>query len=83
MKRIIFSLALLALAALMASCDTKSCKCYVYNGVNTPSLEIEHVSSGSPCSSLDYQRGTQYRTCLEYNEQDINPGEIGQEYKGK
>ena len=30
---------------------------------------------------LDYDRGTQYRQCIEYNEPDIDPGDIGQEYK--
>jgi len=72
---------MMAVAMLMASCDSKSCKCYVYNGVNTPTVEIQYVSSSSPCSSLDYQSGTRYRTCLEYNEQDVDPNAIGREYK--
>ena len=63
------------------SCDTKSCKCYIYDGNNAPQRVIEYVDEGKLCSSLDYSRGTRYRTCLEYNEQDINPDDIGQEYK--
>ncbi|MCR4816700.1 MAG: hypothetical protein K5842_05905 [Bacteroidales bacterium] len=66
---------------LLASCDTKTCKCYIYNGNNNPYIEQEYVSEGTSCSSLDYDHGTQYRTCLEYNEPDIDPNDIGQEYK--
>lgn|GEM_PF-1103674 len=76
-----YLVALLAFVAL-ASCDTKTCKCYVYNGNNTPYIEQEYISEGSPCSSLDYQQGTRYRTCIEYTERDIDPNDIGQEYKG-
>ena len=81
MKRIVFSF--FAIGALLAtmSCDTKSCKCYYYNGNSTPYMEIEYVSEGTSCSSLDYERTTQYRQCLEYNEPDIDPGDIGQQYK--
>lgn len=81
MKKLIIPFCLIAFCLMLGACDSKSCKCYVYNGVNTPTIEIQYVSSGSPCSSLDYQRGTQYRTCLEYNEQDIDPNDIGREYK--
>ena len=66
---------------LLASCDTKTCKCYIYNGNNSPYIEQEYISEGTSCSSLDYDRGTQWRTCLEYNEPDIDPNDIGQEYK--
>lgn len=78
--KIIASAALLLM--LYASCDTKTCKCYIYNGTNPAYMEYEYISEGNSCSSLDYNHGTQYRTCLEYNEPDIDPGEIGQEYKG-
>ena len=67
--------------ALLAACDTKSCKCYVYDGTNTPQRVIEYVDESSPCSSLDYKNSTRYRYCLEYGEEDIDPSEIGQEYK--
>lgn len=81
MKKALLLTALALTALLMASCDTKSCKCYVYDGVSTPYMETDYVSEGTPCSSLSYNRGTQYRECLEYNEPDIDPNEIGQEYK--
>ncbi|MBP5190499.1 MAG: hypothetical protein J6031_06250 [Bacteroidales bacterium] len=76
-------LAFSAIVAMMffASCDTKTCKCYTYNGVSTPTMDYEYISEGNSCSTLDYNHGTQYRTCLEYNEPDINPDDIGQEYK--
>ncbi len=73
--------AFFALVAIFASCDTKSCRCYIYDGVNTPYKEIEYVAEGTSCSSLDYQRGKQYRYCTEMSDPDINPGEIGEEYK--
>ena len=63
MKKLILSIASLAAAISLASCDSKMCKCYIYNGQNTPYVE------------------TEYRTCLEYNEPDIDPNGIGQEYK--
>ncbi len=77
----ITAIAAVGILALLSSCDTKTCKCYVYNGNNTPYLEQEYVSEGTPCSSLDFQQGTRYRTCIEYNERDIDPNDIGQEYK--
>ena len=79
MKRIIpFAAALLL---LFTACDTKSCKCYIYDGTSEPYLETDYVSEGTACSTLDYTRGTRYRVCLEYNEPEIDPGQIGQEYK--
>lgn len=71
----------LTLLFLAVSCDTKTCKCYTYNGLNTPTMDYEYISEGNSCSTLDFNRGTQYRTCLEYNEPDIDPNDIGQEYK--
>ena len=65
----------------LASCDTKTCKCYIYNGANTPYTQYEYIAEGNTCSTPAYNRGTQYRTCLEYNEPDIDPNDIGQEYK--
>lgn len=81
MKKIILSAFAVIILAIMASCNTKSCKCYIYDGVNTPERVIEYVDESKPCSSLDYTRTPRYRTCIEYNEPDINPGDIGQEYK--
>jgi len=80
-KPAIQAIALAALLPLFASCDTKSCRCYVYDGLHDPYKQIEYVQEGTPCSSLDYNRGAQYRTCVEINEPDIDPGDIGQEYK--
>lgn len=81
MKKTSLFLVLATLVALATGCDTKSCKCYYYDGINNPYMEIEYVSEGSSCSSLDYNRGTQYRLCTEYNEPTIDPGDIGEEYK--
>mgnify|MGYP006988847054 CR=1 FL=1 len=82
MKRKILSLSAMVLITFMAtSCDTKSCKCYYYDGTNPAYMETEYVSEGTACSTLDYQRGNQYRTCLEMSEADIDPGSIGREYK--
>ena len=46
-------------------------------------MEYEYISEGNACSTLDYTHGTQYRICTEYNEPEIDPNEIGQEYKGR
>ncbi|MBQ2174052.1 MAG: hypothetical protein II453_02915 [Alphaproteobacteria bacterium] len=81
MKKIVISIFVAIVAFVAVSCDTKSCKCYIYNGVNTPYREIEYVDEGSSCSTLDYSRGSQYRICTEYNEPDIDPTQIGREYK--
>ena len=69
-----------ALLLLLAACDTKTCKCYIYDGTNQPYVETEYISDGTACSSLDYTRGTRYRACTEYNEPDIDPSQIGEEY---
>ena len=83
MKKIIIPTIAVVLVALAVSCDTKACKCYIYDGVNRPERVVEYVDESSPCSTLDYSRGTRYRICTEYNEPDIDPNEIGQEYKKK
>ena len=72
-------LAIIVLA--LVSCDTKACKCYNYNGASQPYMDTEYVSDGTSCSALDRSSGHTYRVCLEYNEQEIDPGQIGQEYK--
>lgn len=81
MKKILFTSIAILLLMAAASCDTKSCKCYMYDGNNTPQRVIEYIDEGSPCATLDYDRGTRYRVCTEYNEPDIDPNDIGQEYK--
>lgn len=79
-KIILFSLAVVTIT-LMTSCDTKACRCYIYDGVNPVERVTEYVDAASSCYTLDYTRGKRYRTCTEYNDQDINPDDIGQEYK--
>ncbi|MCR5064544.1 MAG: hypothetical protein K6A67_02135 [Bacteroidales bacterium] len=81
MKKLVIPTIAIIMLAIMASCNTKSCKCYIYDGVNRPERVIEYVDESSPCSSLDYTRTPRYRMCTEYNEPDINPDDIGQEYK--
>lgn len=73
--------AAIAILLLQSACDTKSCRCYIYDGVNSPYKDIEYVAEGTSCSSLDYQNGKRYRYCTEMSDPDINPGEIGEEYK--
>lgn len=81
MKKILIAATIAIVMTTLSSCDMKSCKCYVYNGNNTPERMIEYVDEGKSCTTLDYNRGTRYRICLEYNEPDIDPNDIGQEYK--
>lgn len=81
MKKIFFPVIAVAILLAVSSCDTKSCKCYVYDGTNAAQRVIEYVDDASPCASLDYSRGTRYRICIENNEPDIDPSQIAQEYK--
>ena len=81
MKKSLSFLSLCVAILLLSACNSKTCKCYIYNGTSTPYEATEYVSDNEPCSVLDYTRGVQYRTCLEYNERDIDPHDIGQEYK--
>lgn len=80
-KTLLITALAVIMLAVASSCDTKSCKCYVYDGTNPAYRTTEYIDDASPCASLDYNRGTRYRMCLEYNEPDIDPNEIGQEYK--
>ncbi|MBP5548791.1 MAG: hypothetical protein J6X58_07890 [Bacteroidales bacterium] len=80
MKKIFLFVAIMSAFLAMVSCDTKSCKCYVYNG-NSTIKEIEYVSQDQSCSSLDFTRGNAYRFCTEYNEPDIDPDDIARPYK--
>ncbi|MCR4829590.1 MAG: hypothetical protein K5864_09045 [Bacteroidales bacterium] len=80
MKKLILTCLVVLGAAALTSCDTKPCKCYFYNGMNW-SQEIEYVTEGSSCSTLDYTNGNRQRLCLEEHEPDIDPGSIGREYK--
>lgn len=81
-KQIAFATFLVSVA-LFASCDTKSCRCYVSDGVNPVYKEIDYVSENEPCSSLDYTSGSKYRLCTEMSDPEIDPGSIGREYKKK
>jgi hypothetical protein len=81
MKRLTALIIAIAMIAVLASCDTKSCKCYIYDGNNPAQRVTEYIDDGTPCGTLDYTRGKRYRICTEYNEQDIDPSQIGQEYK--
>jgi len=70
------------LLMLATSCEpSKTCKCYIYNGAETPYVQLEYISTGSSCSGLDYERGNSYKKCLEYDEADIDPNDIAQGYK--
>lgn len=81
MKKVILISLIALFACAVSSCDSKSCRCYIYDGVNPVYKEIEYVSDGTACSSLNYRNGNKYRSCVEMNEPDIDPNEIGQEYK--
>ena len=82
MKAKILFLSFAFIAMLLCSCDDKPCKCYTYNGATVYS-ETKYVGYSSSCSALDYSQGNNYRVCLEYDEADIDPDDIGQEYKKK
>lgn len=83
MKRIVVPFLLVVMIAVMTSCDTKTCKCYINDGINPVDRVTEYVDEGTACSTLDYDRGNRYRICLENNEPDIDPSQIGQDYKSR
>ena len=73
----VFALSILA----VSSCDTKTCKCYYYDGVNPAYMEYEYTNESNSCSYLDYKHNLSYRKCIEYNEPDLDPGSIAEEFK--
>lgn len=75
------ALTMAAAMPLIASCDTKACRCYVYDGQNPTYIVTNYVDEGVSCSTLDYNRSTQYRICTEMSDPEIDPGQIGREYK--
>ena len=80
MRKILF-IGLATAALLFAACDSKSCKCYYYDGVNEPYAGTEYTDEGNACSSLDYSRNNNYRLCTEMSEPDIDPASIAWPYK--
>ena len=81
MKKIrLLAIAVIAVIAI-TSCDTKTCRCYYNDGVNEPYKDYEYVDEGTPCSSLDYERNHRFRMCTEMSEPEIDPHDIGQDYK--
>lgn len=81
MKKIFILTAVVTVVALLNGCDTKSCRCYYYDGVNDAYMDYEYVSDNTPCSSLDYERNHSFRMCTEMSEPEIDPHDIGQDYK--
>ena len=77
------ALTLAAALPFFSSCDTKACRCYVQDGQNPTYIVTDYVSEGVSCSSLDYDHGSRYRMCTEMSEPEIDPGQIGREYKNK
>lgn len=82
MKKTLLFLAAASILLSFASCESKSCKCYVLNG-DQYVRETDYVDESSACGSLDryYSNGKPSRLCTEYNEPDIDPNDIGVETK--
>lgn len=70
MKKKLFLPALVAVAMLAASCDSKLCYCYEATASGVYETEV-YISTDSPCSSMS----TSTRGCVESNER-MDLGEI-------
>ena len=77
MKKVTMLLAAAGLFAL-ASCDTKECRCYEYNGsrwIRTTTSTL----AGTACSSLN----TNTYKCDEMTDPIIDPNDIGEDTKNR
>lgn len=75
MKKVIYSLATIAIVTLMAACDGKTCICY--QQVNGKMTETEtYADLETACRTLS----TSTRTCVEVSE-EIDPNAIATPYK--
>ena len=74
------SLLIIAVAGLMAlaSCDTKECRCYEYNGSRWIRTSTSTFAS-SRCSDLN----TSTYQCDEISDPVIDPSDIGEDTKKK
>lgn len=69
-KKVLIPVALLAVAALFASCDTKLCYCYQTTSSGVYEEEV-YTNTDNHCNALS----TNARTCVESNER-MDPNEI-------
>ncbi len=65
MKKAIFSLALVSLVTLFASCGKKTCYCYTLNADGTQTEETVSVNSDESCIALSGISGQGMRACVE------------------
>jgi hypothetical protein len=71
---------LLALGALaLASCDTKSCRCYEMVNAHWTGPNTTVAAAGTRCSDLN----NYYRVCNEMEDPILNPNDIGVDTKKK
>ena len=71
---------LLALGALaLASCDSKSCRCYELVGSRWTGPNTTVTTAGTRCSALN----NSYRVCNEMDDPILNPDDIGVDTKKK
>ena len=71
---------LLALGALaLASCDSKSCRCYELVNAHWTGPSTTVTAAGTRCASLN----NSYRVCNEMEDPIIDPSDIGVDTKKK
>ena len=78
MKKLLLSLAALSLLGL-ASCDSKSCRCYELVGNRWTGPSTTSTMAGTRCNELN----TSYRMCNEMDDPILNPDDIGVDNKKK
>lgn len=75
MKKIILILAVVGSVAL-ASCDTKQCRCYEYNGTRWVRTDT-YILADRACRTMN----TNTYQCDEMSDPVIDPNDIGEDYK--
>lgn len=71
---------LFALGALaLASCDSKSCRCYELVNAHWTGPNTTVTTAGTRCSALN----NSYRVCNEMDDPILNPDDIGVDTKKK
>ena len=76
MKKIVFSIIAIAGMLALASCDTKECRCYEYNGSRWVK-KYTSTFTGTRCSDLN----TSTYQCDEMSDPEIDPNSIGEDTK--
>ena len=79
MKKTLAPLLLVSGILLLASCDTKECRCYELSGTRWTGPSTTMTTAGTRCADLNDRT----RKCNEMDEPILNPDDIGVDEKNK